>query len=214
MCQGAPSCAKVHLHVPRCTFVCQGAPSCAKVRFGRRLKNKMRPRCVFEIRDVPLKVRFHVPRRTLESQGAPWANYIFLRRILGELYFSKVHLGRILYFHQGASWHIKAHLVASRRTSRGAFHISKVHLGTSRCTLAHQGAPWHIKVHLGTPRCALGFQGAPWAITGKPRRALGRHVCHSRAHPRRLSAAQGAPGAVKLVQGASRTILLWTPSAP
>ena len=160
------------------------------------------------------KIRPGFPRRTLESQGAPWANYIFLRRTLGEFYFSKVHLGRILYFHQGAPWHIKVHLGASRRTLRGAFRISKVHLGTSRRTLAHQGAPWHIKVRLGTPRCALGFQGAPWVITGKPRRALGRRVCHSRAHPRRLSAAQGAPGAVKLVQGASRTILLWSSAAP
>jgi len=138
----------------------------------------MRPRCVFEIRDAPLKVRFHVPRRTLESQGAPWANYIFLRRTLGEFYSSKVHLGRILYFHQGAPWHIKVHLGASRRTLRGAFRISKVHLGTSRRTLAHQGAPWHIKARLGTSRFALAHQGAPWV---------------SRVHPGRSLANQGAP---------------------
>ena len=72
----------------------------------------MRPRCVFEIRDAPLKVRFHVPRRTLESQGAPWPHFVFPRCTLG------------------------------------AFCISKVHLGTLRRTLAHEGAPLHIKAHL------------------------------------------------------------------
>ena len=138
MCQGAPSCAKVHLHVPRCTFVCQGAPSCAKVRFGRRLKNKMRPRCVFEIRDVPLKVRFHVPRRTLESQGAPWPHFVFPRCTLGAFCISKVHLGTL------------------RRTL--------ALLGTLRRTLALQGAPLHIKAHLmrlEMSRWTLGNSSGP-----------------------------------------------------
>ena len=75
---------------------------------------------------------------------------------------------------QGTPW---AHFLFPRRTL-GDFFFPKAHLGTSRRTLAHQGAPWHIKARLGTSRFALAHQGAPWV---------------SRVHPGRSLANQGAP---------------------
>jgi len=64
-----------------------------------------------------------------------------------------------------------------------------------RRTLAHQGAPWHIKAHLGTSRCALCFQGAPWEA-----KAYFGRILHFQGapwaiflFPRRTLAHQGAP---------------------
>ena len=89
------------------------------------------------------------------------------RRTLGDVFISKAHL----------PWYIKAHLGTSRRTlaHQGAPWVSKVRSGKPMRTLAafcifkarlgrifyFQGAPWHIKAHLGTSRCTLAHQGAP-----------------------------------------------------
>jgi len=87
----------------------------------------------------------------------------------------------------------------------GDFFFSKAHLGTSRCTLAHQGAPWHIKVRLGCPGCALESQCVLWAHFALTRRTLGEFFYFQGAPW--LVKRQGAPWLVKVHLGTSRCAL-------
>ena len=149
----------------------------------------------------------------LAATGAPWVSRVRPgkpRHTLGTFCISKAHLGRFFLF-QGAPWHIKAHL------------------GTSRCALGFQGAPWKANEYFGR---ILHYQGAPWAIFLFPRCTLAP-FCVSKVHLGRILYFQGAPWHIKAHLGTSRRTfahqgapdevgnvkvdlgkLVWTPSAP
>jgi len=114
------------------------------------------------------------------TTGAPWVSRV------RPGWEAKAHLGRILYF-QGAPW---------------------ANFLFPRCTLAHLGVPWHIKVRLGFPGCTLGSRGAPWKAKAHLVPILYFQAAPW-AHflfPRCTLARQGAPWHVKVHLDAPRHI--------